>query len=122
MAWRLNWQKRLKWDATIVFRSHGSSSKEPHFAYNGQLLESVDVFTYLGVNISSSHKVPIEDRTAKARRAANLCKQALLKYGTNSASLVLSILDRQVAPILTYASPIWGTPTVNHIIRRNPSD
>ncbi len=103
----------------MVFRSHGSSSNEPHFTYNGQLLESVDVFTYLGVNISSrgSHKVPIEDRTAKARRAANMCKQALLKYGNSSTNLAFSIFDRQIAPILTYASPIWGTPTVNHIIR-----
>ncbi len=84
----------------MVFRSHGGSSKETHFIYNGQLLESFDVFAYLGVNISSrgGRKFPIEDRICKARRAADMSKQALIKYGNSSASLALSIFDRCANP------------------------
>ncbi len=51
-----------------------------------------------------------------------MCKQALIKYGNSSVSLALTISDRQIVPILTYAIPTWGAPIINHIIRlRNVS-
>ncbi len=99
-----------------MIMSHKYKTKEsPFFTYDQNVLEVVDSYKYLGINLSStgSYKVAITNRTQKAQKAINMCKQVLTTNGNVSCSLSMKIFDKQLLPILTYGSIIWGIPASN---------
>ena len=86
--------------------------------YNNKQLEHVDTFTYLGIYSQSNgkFKTAINSRIAKANRALFIYKQALKTTGNVNTRLTMSIVDKQILPILTYGSPIWRIPdTTNYL-------
>lgn len=85
----------------------------PIFLYKNVELENVSEFRYLGILIHKSGKLKhsILDRIKKAERAIFLIKQAFQdSNGYATLNLAVTLFEKQIMPILCYASPIWGVP------------
>ena len=81
----------------------------PEFYINGEVIELVDNFTYLGLNFTHNGNMSSAVKT--------LNEQALRAYSSllsmfDKVSLdvktKLSLFDSMVVPILTYSSEVWG--------------
>jgi exonuclease III len=88
------------------------------FFINGRVLENVNKFTYLGIDITANGNMreAISTRILKANRAAAMCRQALSTTGNVSVQLALTIFEKQIFPILSYGSPIWGIPNITNTL------
>jgi exonuclease III len=106
-----------KWGLTInvekskfMIMSLGSIRKKRYLMYNGEYMEQVNTYKYLGLLLSSNGKFKntILDRHNKAQKAYYQVKGSLSTTSNVSRSLALCIFDKQIAPILLYGSCIWG--------------
>ena len=107
--WHLN--VNVKKTKTMVMAP--GNPKLPNFYFNGETLECVKTYKYLGLVISNNGKTTnmVNDRILKAKRASFALKQAISTTQNISTKLSLSLFDKQIEPILLYGSPIWGAPT-----------
>jgi hypothetical protein len=93
----------------------GNSRKSQFsFKYNGEVLEQVSSFQYLGLTVSSNGKFNVGVKSLKdqGRRAM----MALLKKSRNldlPISTQLELFDTLVRPILTYGCEIWGYSNID---------
>ena len=71
-------------------------------------IECVKNFQYLGFHLSYKFKNLIADREAKAMKMANMVHRALRTSNNVSIKLSMSLLDKQITPILLYGSAVWG--------------
>ncbi len=58
-----------------------------------------------------------QDRVGKAQKASFVIRKAINTSHNVSVNLALSLLDKQIQPILLYGCPIWGFPSSNCSIR-----
>ena len=58
----------------------------------------------------------IADREAKAMKMANMVHRALRTSNNVSIKLSMSLLDKQIIPILLYGSAVWGLPDTHSLI------
>ena len=81
-------------------------------------IECVKNFQYLGFHISYNMKFKnlIADREAKAMKMANMVHRALRTSNNVSIKLSMSLLDKQITPILLYGSAVWGLPDTHNLI------
>ena len=88
---------------------HKKYKKKFNFYIDGNLLEIVDNFIYLGVYFSKSRSF-LKSRThatEQARKALHLLYKRIRKFNL-PIDLQLKIFDHTILPILIYGSEIWG--------------
>ncbi len=98
----------------ILFNKGGHKIKKYSFTYNGNPLEIVNQYCYLGIIFSSSgtFKAATEDLMDRASRAMFALKQ----YETGGNILVsLKLFDSLVLPVLRYCSEIWSPFTIKNL-------
>ena len=95
---------------TMVLSKRGSCFVD--ISFEGNILECVDKYNYLGFNLSSNGKIKhlVEDRINKSTRIMSLVLQALRTTGNINVKMSMSIFDKQIAPILLYGCAIWAPP------------
>lgn len=93
----------------VVFRKRGITFAREKWLYNGQPLEVVDYFNYLGTIFSYTGNFSLnqEHLIGKALKALNIllynCKEFDLK-----PKLLCQLFDSFVGSILSYSSEVWG--------------
>jgi hypothetical protein len=106
-AWGLN--VNTSKTKIMVFRKRGRVKQDERWTYNGQSIEVVDNFNYLGtvINYTGSFTLNQEHLMGKALKAMNIlllkCKEFDLK-----PKILCQLFDAFVGSILNYASEIWG--------------
>ncbi len=85
------------------------------FHVNGQSLDIVRSYKYLGVEISSSGSfhTGINDLSNKALKCSFLLKRKLLMNLNVPANIYLNCFDTLVKPVMLYCSEIWGQDLVH---------
>ena len=93
----------------IVFKA-GRLAKNEKWHINGERLEAVNQFDYLGVTMSSSlsWSAAIENRVIKATKALNICLSNIRKIGCLPVRTMLKIFDMKIVPVLLYGCELWG--------------
>ena len=106
-----------KWDLTVntsktkvmIFRNGGRVRENETWVYNGEVLETVNEFNYLGMLMNFNGKFrQTQLKVAEQGRKAlfsilNVCKENYFNVETQ-----LSVFDTYVSSVLNYASEIWG--------------
>lgn len=79
------------------------------FQYNGNVIEQMDSFTYLGVNLhkSGSCKYAQIKQAKQGGRALGGLMQILNTYDF-TINTQLNMFDTLVTPVLTYGAEVWG--------------
>lgn len=103
----------------IVFRNGGYLSRFEKWTYGTEQVEVVNMYKYLGMNFTtrlSTHS-SVEDLATKAKKSAIDIFKSLWKINCFSPEIFFKLFDAQIAPILLYASEIWGTENCAEIER-----
>ena len=93
----------------MVFRKRGGLKENEKWTYNGNVIEVVDNFNYLGtvLNYTRSFKLNQEHLVGKALDAMNTlltkCHDCEIK-----PNIFCQLFDSFVGFILNYASELWG--------------
>ena len=92
----------------IVFSTYRRRNYE--IFVNGTILEQVDSYTYLGVDFhrTGNLKHASLSLSKKGMKATNSLLKILLTKNV-PPSMFIKLFDQTVVPILTYASEIWST-------------
>lgn len=104
------WKLSVNEDKTkvMIFRKR-KSKVSYNFKFDGNVLEIVDHFKYLGVTFkyNSNFDINKKELKQKAQRAmfSLLSKGRRLKLPID---IQLELFDRTITPILTYGSEVWG--------------
>ena len=102
----------------MVFRRRGKLNSNDTWSYNGELLETIDSFNYLGIifNYTGKFNMNREHLCGKALKALNVfinyCKKFDLK-----PSILFQLFDSFVGSIVSYACEIWGIAKAPEIER-----
>ena len=104
----------------VIFRNGGYISSKEKWSYDGQKLEIVNCYKYLGVIFSSglTFSYALEDMALRARKAIFCILKLLWTIGDQSPSLFFKLFDCQVQPMLTYGAEVWGLMVDHKIIER----
>lgn len=93
----------------MLFSKSGRLKKETHpFIIGNKILEYVNQYKYLGVNISSTGKFLVAEKTLslKASRALFSIKQSVF-HNHIKPSVLMHVFDSLIKPIALYNSDIW---------------
>ena len=105
------WKLKINSEKTkvTVFGNRKADVRNLKFVCNGEILEIVHSFKYLGItmNYNGSFKIAIEELHKQASRAMY---SLLSKCRTFNLPVVvaLDLFDKLVSPIMLYASEVWG--------------
>ncbi|XP_052807677.1 uncharacterized protein LOC128236681 isoform X2 [Mya arenaria] len=104
----------------MVFRKRGGLLPSEHWTYNGQSIEVVNDFNYLGTvfNYTGNYALNQEHLTGKALKALNVLLCKCREYDLKP-KILCQLFDAFVAPFLNYASEIWGYTKSKEIERIN---
>ncbi len=113
------WQLEIKISKTKVMVLSIGCSQLKDIHINGETLECVSNYTYLGLMGSRNGNVSkMEENWIKqARNAMFAIKHAISSSYNISVQLSLPLLDKQIEQILLYGSPVWGIPISNRAVR-----
>ena len=94
----------------MVFRNGGILRKNLKFTYDGNVVEIVKKFTYLGVVFTTggSFYETHESLSGQALKAIFKLKAYVNKFTNISISHMLDLFDKLILPILTYGSEVSG--------------
>jgi DNA-binding protein YbaB len=108
-----NLHVNVKKTMIMVLSKGNSTCNDIHL--NGEFLECVRHYKYLGIIISNNGNIKKmeEDRVQKAKKAMFSIKRAMGSGLNSCLKLSLSLFDKQIDPILLYGSGIWGVPSHN---------
>ena len=112
-TWKL--QVNVSKTKVVVF-SKGKIRQKPVFYYNGETLEIVDDFSYLGIKFNYNGKFGKTKKhlVDKARKAMfSLVRKARKLF--LPIDLQLHLFDSMITPILLYGSEVWGCENVDVI-------
>ena len=103
----------------MVFRKGGHLAAHEKWYLNGDLLEVVNSYTYLGFTLTTKLSITsaMEQIASKAKKKVMDILRALWKIECNDVRVFLRLFDQQVQPSLTYAAEIWGVKEVPEIER-----
>lgn len=93
----------------IRFKS-GRIAHNEKWHIDGQSIEIVDKFDYLGLTLASSMSWchAIDSRIVKAKKAMFLTFSRMKQFGRVPRKIMLKIFDTQIAPVLLYGCELWG--------------
>ena len=94
----------------VVFRKGGVLSHNDFWFYGDTKLEIIDVINYLGLNLSYTGKFSCTQRNIADRGLRAFCALKRDVHGlvNPSAAMLCRLFDKLVAPVILYASEIWG--------------
>ena len=94
----------------MVFRKGGHLSKHEKWFYNGEQLEIVNSYKYLGFTLSTrlSFDIALEEFSGRAKKKVIDIIRTLYSLGSINVNIFFKLFDAQVKPMLLYASEIWG--------------
>ena len=117
-SWKLsvNYSK----SKVLCFSRQGKKLKET-FTINGQALESVQTYTYLGLEISSSGKFinAQNNLCAKAIKATFKLKKLLSDSNLNPDTK-LKLFDQLITLICLYGVEVWGPDCLLPLAKKDP--
>ena len=95
----------------VVFRNGGRLRQNERFYFNGQKLEFVTYYKYLGIIFSSRllWSNALSTLAAQAEKSIFMLKRMFVKIGDVPVSLSMDLFDKIVAPVLLYGAEMWGT-------------
>ena len=107
-----------KWGLTVntdktkvmVFRRGGVLKRTEKWYYNGNPINVVPYFKYLGVTFSSSGGWARNNTLMgeQGKRALNYIRSVKLKLNSIPYEALCTMFDSMVAPAMTYGSEVWG--------------
>ncbi|MEW8546755.1 MAG: reverse transcriptase family protein, partial [Candidatus Thiodiazotropha sp.] len=94
----------------IVFRNGGFLRRNEKWFYQGQRVETVSSYKYMGLLFTPklSWTKAKEELAAQAKRALFTLYNVQNKLGSFSHVEAFKLFDTMIVPILTYAAEIWG--------------
>lgn len=94
----------------IVFRRGGFLRSNEKWYYQGQQVETVSYYKYMGILFTPKliWTKAKEELAAQAKRALFTLYNVQNKLGVLSVNEAFKLFDTMIVPILTYASEIWG--------------
>lgn len=104
----------------VVFRNGGHIAANERWFYNGDRLDVVNEYKYLGVIFSTrlSFSYSMEDMALRARKGVFGILRLLWSLGKNCPKLFFKMFDVQIQPILTYGCEVWGLSADHTAIER----
>ena len=109
-AQRLKLTVNLEKSKVVVFRKGGYLAGREKWWFGPDLLEVVNTYKYLGLTFSTrlSFRTALEEAAVKGKKCVIQILITLKRIGCNSPHIFFKLFDSQVAPMLLYASEIWG--------------
>ena len=104
------WKLTVNIDKTkvMVFRKGGILPRNLSFTFQGNMIEIVDKFVYLGISFSTgSFTETHKTLSGQALKAIFKLKQYLYKFTDISPKHTFELFDKLITPILTYGGEIW---------------
>ena len=115
------WKLKVNVDKTkiMVFRKGGVLPRNLKFYYNGQQLEIVNKFRYLGVVFTAGGSFSECQNTlaGQAQKAIFQLNKYLYKFTFLSPRHKLELFDKLILPILNNGGEVWGFSQANAIER-----
>ncbi|MCG8034648.1 MAG: endonuclease/exonuclease/phosphatase family protein, partial [Candidatus Thiodiazotropha taylori] len=115
------WKLKINVSKTkiMVFRKGGILPRNLAFYYDGELLEIVSKFRYLGIVFTAGGSFSEAQNTlaGQAQKAIFKMNKYLYKFTFLSPRHRLELFDKLVTPILNYGSEVWGFIKGNAIER-----
>ena len=115
------WKLKINVEKTkvMVFRKGGRLPNNVSFTYDGQVLDIVKRFTYLGVVFTTTGSFSDAQTTLAGQSTKAIFKlnKYLYKFTYISVKHRLELFDKLVTPILNYGSQVWGFAKANSIER-----
>ena len=115
------WKLKVNINKTkiMVFRKGGILRRNLNFFYNGDTLEIVTKFTYLGIVFTTGGSFSDAQVTlsGQAQKAIYKLKRHLLKFENLSIEHKFELFDKLITPILNYGSEVWGFSQAKNIER-----
>ena len=101
----------------MIFRKGGHLSKNEKWFIDGQRLDVVNSYTYLGFTFTTrlSMSKGLEQTINRSKKKCISILRALWKLQCFDVNVFLKLFDLQVQPSLTYASEIWGLYNMKEI-------
>uniref|UniRef100_A0ABM0MQP8 RNA-directed DNA polymerase from mobile element jockey-like n=1 Tax=Saccoglossus kowalevskii TaxID=10224 RepID=A0ABM0MQP8_SACKO len=98
----------------IIFNKSGKILSKNKFKINGQELENVTSYTYLGLKINSSGKLSKAQEDLEHRATKALFKMKQLLYSENNIPIKthLKLFDSIIKPVLLYCSEVWASDCI----------
>ena len=101
----------------MVFRKGGYLAQCEKWVYDGEPVEVVNSYTYLGFTFTTmlSCELGTASFVTKGKKAVHLLSRAYLKCKEMSQSTFFKIFDAKVQSILLYSSEVWGLHRLDNI-------
>ena len=115
--WKL--QVNISKTKVVIFRKGSTIPKNLKFYYDGQELEIVSSFSYLGIVFTSgsSFSGPRQTLAGQAQKAIFKLNSYLHKFTNINVKHTLELFDKLVTPIMNYGAEVWGFCKAVHIER-----
>lgn len=101
----------------IVFRKGGQLGPNDRWRYNGNQIEVVNSYKYLGINFTTtlSWRQHLSDKSRSAKTAMNVIWGNLMSNTKIPISVKFKIFDTIIRAILSYGSQVWGFLESSHV-------
>ena len=116
---RLGLTVNLDKSKVVVFRKGGFLGAREKWIFNGNKLEVVNAYKYLGLTFSTrlSFSAAVEDMAVRAKKSTIEILATLNRIDCNSAEIFFKLFDAQVVPTLLYGAELWGMDKFDQIER-----
>ena len=108
----VHWGLEVNVDKTkcMVFKNGGKKNRLDKWSFNGQEVETVTEFKYLGFIFSSSgkFKVGIDNLLTRGEKALFDMISSIENYNDIHVNMKLSLFDSLVKSVILYGCEIWG--------------
>ena len=106
------WKLVVNTDKTklMIFRKGGNLPGNLDFVFNGQKIEIVKKFVYLGITFTTGGSFNETHKTlsGQALKAIFKLNQYLYHFTDLSPNHILDLFDKLIRPILCYGAQVWG--------------
>ena len=101
----------------MVFRKGGFLGEREKWYFDGEILEVVNSYCYLGYTFTTmlSGNIGTAHLSTKAKKALYLLCRAFQNCKEMSKEVFFKIFDSKIQPILLYSSEIWGLQRLDKI-------
>lgn len=114
LKWAADWKMMINTDKTksmIVSSSRSDQNWDPAFTANGDNIEAVQQYRFLGVTVDSDLRFTkhVSNTLTKCRKRVNILKCMSTKEWGNSMETQRKLYLQYVRSVLDYASSSWST-------------